>query len=383
MPTATTHRPPTRTPPKILSTSLFQPRIWLGMSLGNWLRLLTVNRWQVDWSRVPVMLAIIAWTIPLSLASLVVRLVHGPEIKRAKIDKPPIFIIGHWRSGTTLLHELLVLDQRHSYPTTYACVMPRLFVHTEWIAQKFFGFLLPGRRPMDNMATGWLKPQEDEFALCNLGVESPYRTLAFPNHPPQCQEYLTPEGMSPQATAEWKRVLDRFLRMIVCCSPGKRLVLKSPTHTARIKMLLEMFPDARFVHIVRDPFVVYPSTVHLWKTLYREQGMQVPQFDGLEEQVLDTFERMYEKYESERELIPEDHFCEVRYEDLVRDTLGEMRTIYERLGLDGFEQALPRLKEYLAANDGYQTNQYELSDEQRQVVSSRWHKFIVQYGYEA
>lgn len=381
MPAATSPSAPPRNPPRLLSTSLFQPRIWLGMSFRDWLGLLTINRWQIDWKRVPVALAIIGYTVPLSLLAVLARALLAGEINRTRIDKPPVFILGHWRSGTTLLHELLVLDERHAYPTTYTCIMPRLFMHTEWIAQRLFGFLVAGRRPMDNMTAGFNKPQEDEFALCNLGVDSPYRSLAFPNRPPLCQEYLSPGGLSPRQNEKWKQALERFLRMVTCRAKGKRLVLKSPTHTARIKTLLELFPDARFVHIVRDPHVVFPSTVHLWKTLYREHGMQVPNFAGLEEQVFETFARMYEKFENERSLIPADRFCEVRYEDLVRDTVGEMRTIYDHLGLGGFEQALPRLREYLAANDGYQTNQYELSDDQRRQISSRWRKFIAQYGY--
>ena len=38
----------------------------------------------------------------------------------------------------------------------------------------------------------------------------------------------------------------------------KRIVLKSPAHTARVRVLLELFPKARFVHIIRDPVVHLP-----------------------------------------------------------------------------------------------------------------------------
>src|SRR5687768_18104609 len=46
-----------------------------------------------------------------------------------------------------------------------------------------------------------------------------------------------------------------------------RSILKSPPHTCRVPTLLRLFPDARFVHIVRDPYAVYPSTLHLWRIL--------------------------------------------------------------------------------------------------------------------
>jgi hypothetical protein len=242
---------------------------------------------------------------------------------------------------------------------------------------------------MDNMPAGWDRPQEEEFALCNLGVPSPYLTIAFPNHGPQYEEYLTLDGLGPAELDRWKKALLTFLRQItylrqktntgeVAC---QRIVLKSPPHTCRIKTLLEIFPQARFVHIVRDPFVLYASTFNLWKTLYRKHGLQRPTYEGLEEHVLRTFERMYEKFEAERDRIAADRFCEVHYEELVRDPISCMRAIYEKLDLGDFEAILPALEQYVASTEGYQTNKYELSDEARRQVSRRWSDFIRRYGY--
>ena len=112
---------------------------------------------------------------------------------------------------------------------------------------------------MDNMEAGWDRPQEDEFALCNMGSPSPYLTIAFPNRPPQDQEYFDLEGLSPQARERWKRRLVWFLKCVTV-RRRKRIVLKSPPHTFRVKTLLELFPNARFVHIIRDPHVIFPST---------------------------------------------------------------------------------------------------------------------------
>ena len=133
---------------------------------------------------------------------------------------------------------------------------------------------------MDNMAAGWNHPQEDEFALCNMGARSPYLTIVFPNRPPQDQEYLDLERVSPEGLRRWKAKLRWFLQCITLRNP-KRIVLKSPPHTCRVKVLLEMFPKAKFVHIVRDPYVIFPSTVNLWKRLYRDEGLQMPNLRGL------------------------------------------------------------------------------------------------------
>ena len=233
---------------------------------------------------------------------------------------------------------------------------------------------------MDNMPLGFDRPQEDEFALCNMGIGSPYLTFAFSNRPPQDQEFLDMEGLSPRELARWKRAFLWFLKCVTVQDP-KRIVLKSPPHTGRIRVLLELFPDARFVHIVRDPYVLFPSTVHLWRQLYKVHGFQTPKCEGLEDYVFETFNRMYAAFDAQRGLIPKGRFSEIRYEDLVADPVRQMRRIYEELQLGGFDEALPALEEHVAATAGYKTNRYELPEETRDQITRRWGKFIEQYGY--
>lgn len=87
-------------------------------------------------------------------------------------------------------------------------------------------------------------------------------------------------------------------------------------------MLLDIFPQARFVHIVRDPYVVYPSTIHLHKALYRIHGLQRPTFEGLAEAVLSTYVDLYRKLDEGRDLVDPSRFYELRYEDLIADPEG-------------------------------------------------------------
>ncbi len=355
--------------------------IWAGSGFPAWIRLLARNGFRIHWS----VLHVVTYVTIVSMGHTLLRglqnLVYGRRIANTPIDQPPIFILGHWRTGTTLLHEFLALDERHVGPSTYECMEPNHFLLTEGLVSRWMPFFSLSVRPMDNMAAGFDRPQEDEFALCNLGLPSPYLTVAFPNNPPQYEEYLDLEGIPPRALARWKRVFRRFLQELTY-KHHKRLVLKSPTHSCRVKTLLELFPDARFVHIVRDPYVVFPSTVNLWKSLYITFGLQRPTFQGLEEHVYKTFDRVYDKIEEGKGLIDFDRFYELRYEDLVRDPVGQMATLYDHLGLVGFEQVLPKLQAHVANNAGYKTNRYQLGDEQRAEITRRWGSVIRQYGYE-
>jgi hypothetical protein len=355
--------------------------IWAGSGFPAWIRLLARNGFRIHWT----VLHVVTYVTIVSLGHTLLRglqnLVYGRRIANTPIDQPPIFILGHWRTGTTLLHEFLALDERHVGPSTYECMEPNHFLLTEGLVSRWMPFFSLSVRPMDNMAAGFDRPQEDEFALCNLGLPSPYLTVAFPNNPPQYEEYLDLEGIPPRALARWKRVFRRFLQELTY-KHHKRLVLKSPTHSCRVKTLLELFPDARFVHIVRDPYVVFPSTVNLWKSLYITFGLQRPTFQGLEEHVYKTFNRVYDKIEEGKGLIDFDRFYELRYEDLVGDPVGQMATLYDHLGLGGFEQVLPKLQAHVANNAGYKTNRYQLGDEQRAEITRRWGSVIRLYGYE-
>lgn len=354
--------------------------MWEGCDFFAWMRLLFRNRCAVHWSCWYIAAIITCVSFGHSLLRLLQEAIYGRRIRKAVIREQPIFIIGHWRTGTTLLHELMILDERHGFPTTYECLDPNHFLLTETFFTRWLRFLMPTRRPMDNMKAGFDRPQEDEFALCMVGQPSPYLTIAFPNRPPQCMEYLDMEGVPAGKLRAWKRAFMQFLKQVTFRNP-RRLVLKSPPHTARIKVLKEMFPEALFLHIVRDPYVVYPSTVNLWKTLFRTHGLQKPTNEGVEEMVLSIFTRMYDKLEEGKKLLDPKQFYELRYEDLTRDPVHELRKVYDHFQLGGFNAFLPRLQEYLATIKGYETNRYQLSDQERETITKRWGSVIERYGY--
>ncbi len=356
--------------------------IWEGSDLLSWLRLLARHRLAVSprhWYVAAIVTYVSAWH---SAVRQLQQAWLGDRPEHTPLVDDPVFIVGHWRTGTTLLHELLILDERHTYPNTYQCLCPQHFLISEWIFTRFFRWLLPSRRPMDNMPAGWDRPQEDEFALCMLGQPSPYQHIGFPNQPPKDEAAYDLRSLPPRLLRSWKETLQRFLRQ-VSFKDRRRLILKSPTHSFRIPILLELFPNARFVHIVRDPRAVFPSTLNLWKSLYLAHGLQTPTFAGLEEYVLDTFVRLYERLEDGRRQVPAGHFQEVRYEDLLADPAGQMRRIYDALGLGEFERVRPRIEQFMAAHAAYKTNRYPIvSPRWRSAIAERWGDVLRRYGYD-
>ena len=190
------------------------------------------------------------------------------------------------------------------------------------------------------------------------------------------------EGLSETQHSNWKTALMWFLRRVGMQTRGT-LVVKSPTHTARVKTLLELFPDSKFVLVVRNPHEVFASTVKLWSALRHSQSLQVTDNCDLEAKVFQDFETMFEAFERNRSLIPEGHLFETRFEDFVDSPAGEMERLYGELGLGGFERSRPAIESYFARRSDYQRGAYSLTPELRDEIGRRWGPFMKRYGYDA
>ena len=307
------------------------------------------------------------------------RAINDKHVRNTRLAGAPIFIVGHWRSGTTYVHELMSCDERFATPTTYQCFAANHFLLTEKWIPKLAWFIMPSRRPMDNVRVGWDAPQEDEFALCAMGIRSPYLRIAFPESGVTHQAWLDLDQLSSEQLDEWKQGLDLFLRRVTR-STGKRLILKSPTHTARIGLLREMYPGAKFIHIVRNPHSIYPSTLKLWSTLDEAQGMQLRRHE-IEDFIVDSFQRMYRAFDRDRIAIPDTDIIDLRYEDITARPLDEIERAYTALSLGDFETVRPMLERMTAANKDYRTNKYSPSEQQHEFVESNFGEYIQRYGY--
>lgn len=358
----------------------YTPRTWAGMRTGTLVSFLWDNSFRIH----PTRLAQAAVCLGISSFNSVVGplqdLIHGQAIRATSIEHPPIFILGHWRSGTTFLHELFMADVRYTTPTTHECFVPHHCLLTEWLFYNVMRVLLPANRPMDQVALGWDRPQEDEFAMCNLGVGSAYLRTGFPRRPSQYLEWLDFDGCTPDEVAKWKAGFHYFAQLVTH-RRGKRIVFKSPPHTARLALIREIFPAAKFIHLVRDPFTLFRSTCNLWTQMDDTQGFQKTDRDELREYVFTAFERMYRAYFAQSADLAPGQLCEIRYEDLAARPVDAMQQIYEQLELGEYESVRPALEAMVSQREGYRTSQYVLDDDTRSQIAERWRAYIERYGY--
>ncbi|HWZ64565.1 MAG TPA: sulfotransferase [Steroidobacteraceae bacterium] len=351
------------------------------MKLSAWLRLLRSQHFRVARNKWPAAVVTTAMTAGNSALGLLQSALFGERIRHAAIQPDPVFILGHYRTGTTHLHNLLALDERLAFPTTFECFAPHHCVLTDRLYPRLFAWLLPSRRVMDDMAMGLDRPQEDEMALVVSGVPSPYWSVGFQEEHVG-RRYLRLTAVSAEERERWEKAFLEFLRLVSFRQPAKPLVLKSPPHTARLAVLARLFPRARYLHLVREPLAVFASTVRLWG-VNRAINALAPWTEAqLEYEVLEGLPRMYQSFERDRAMIPPGQFHQLRYEDLVRDPLGSLEACYRNIGLGDFEFVRPRVAQYLAGLRDYRTNDYAVSPQGTAAIRAAWGALFRNWGYE-
>jgi hypothetical protein len=231
------------------------------------------------------------------------------------------------------------------------------------------------------MAQGIDLPAEDEFALCVSTALSPYLSWTFPRSRDHYNKYLTFEGVAENEILRWKAAFLRFLKKLTW-KYSRPLILKSPPHTARIRLLLELFPQAKFVHIHRDPYTVYRSTLHTWTTGPPFQCLQRPDFPDAEDRIIAAYKVMYDAYFDQRGLIPAGHLCEIAFENLEHDPIGQVEAVYDALGLPDFDAVRSRMEDYLRSIEAYRKNQLpELTEPLRRRLAREWGRSFEEWGY--
>ena len=365
---------------EFLTKNVFSPAA--GFTGPDWFRILAAHRFRVSPRYWPRALFISLNSIANSQASRREEREYAEQLKSVEIP-PPIFVLGHWRSGTTHLHNLLSRDTQFAYPTFYQSTQPHTFLTTEDRASKsrLLQSLSPKTRLIDNMEASFGAPMEDEVALCITTGLSPVMGWLFPHHIERYERYLTFRDVPSVEVARWKAGFQHFLRKLTL-KYGRPVILKSPPHTARIRLLLELFPDARFVHIHRHPYEVFRSYQRSARIMRQMLQVQVPKSIDFDEQAIRQYRVMYDAFFEDRHLVPAGRFVDIAYEALERDPIGQLELVYGQLGLEGFARARPRIENYLGSIANYSKSSLPVIEPTlRSRIDAEWKRAFDQWGY--
>jgi omega-hydroxy-beta-dihydromenaquinone-9 sulfotransferase len=293
----------------------------------------------------------------------------------------PLFIIGHWRSGTTHLYNVLSRDPQFGYVPPLAVGLPWDMLGLGNVLRPLLERALPEHRYIDNVVVKPDSPQEDEIALANMSPLSFYHGLYFPRRfDENFRRGLFFDGCTPAEIDRWKRRFVYFLEKISHQQGGRRLLIKNPVYSARVAMLRQIWPDARFIHIHRDPRAVFVSALNFYRILLAKLALQPYDHIDIEKLVLDTYPRIMQTLLDETADLPPDRFIEIGFEDFEREPLEAVERIYHALNISGLEEARPRFTAYLDSVQGYAKNRYRMTDDTRRQVEQAWAPFVARWG---
>jgi hypothetical protein len=313
------------------------------------------------------------------------KLAYDRKAANVKLEEPPVFILGHWRSGTTHLHNLLCQDPEASYVTTYQSVFPdqTLSSGARFLFKNIMKMLIPINRKGDNVKLGADYPQEEEFTLSARNPASYYYFWYFPEFMMQYfDEFLTFDTTEEKLK---NKIIDDYARVInkaMLYSGKKRFLSKNPVHTGRIPFLLSMYPDAKFIYIHRNPVDVILSTRHFFSKMLPGLTLHKVDYDKLNSDIYKIYNRLVKQYIDTREMIPEGNLLEVRYDDLTTDSMTVIEDIYQTFKFENSESSLPIINAYAESKKGYVKNKYAIKRELLDEILQHTDFAMKRWNYE-
>lgn len=304
------------------------------------------------------------------------------KLSKFKFEKQPLFILGHWRSGTTLLHNLLCKAPSAGYLTTYQSTFPNN-LGSKWLFKTFMKANMPDKRPSDNVKLNIDFPQEDEFAFCNSQADGYYKFFYFPlNYKLYYERAIHHKKLTEQEINNWYKSYDKVLKKAVLNSKGEQLIVKNPVNTARVNKILKLYPNAKFLYIYRNPLTVFYSTQKFFQKLFPSLWLNSCDHAFIDEMIFDVYKKLMHDYQDQKALIPPENLIELKFETFEKNPIEEIKRIYDDLLNDDFEAAKPYFTEYFDSLSGYKKNKYSVSKSSVNRIMKEWAYFMDLYDYK-
>ena len=310
------------------------------------------------------------------------RLLFSRRLSRTVLPKSPVFILGHWRSGTTLLHNAMAQDKQFAFINTFQSVFANQFFGSRWLFKPVMRLLMPEKRPADNVLLSPELPQEEGIALSNINSFGFYNFFYFPRDWKAIYaRYVSGKASSTTEMQGYYRQYKKLIAQSLIEYHRQEFISKFPPFTGSIKHLLAMFPEAKFIYIYRNPLLVFRSTVNFFETTHEALKLQPFSRLEFEEMVFELYEMLIRDYEEQKALIPEHHLVEIRYEDFEADPMSGLKHIYAALGIQGFEESVPAFETYLNQQKRYEKAEHSFNSDDINKIAGRLAFAFELYGY--
>ncbi|MBW8825841.1 MAG: sulfotransferase [Acidobacteria bacterium] len=250
-----------------------------------------------------------------------------PECLQAPLA-PQVVVIGLPRSGTTALHQLLGADPRFQWIPAWMANRPRPRPDRDtWDDDPTYRARMEAYRTNGPNILHDVAPTDPEECITVMQQSFVSMTWVSSQAVPAYHDWFIDTDERPS----YLRYADN-LRLIGADAGDAPWLLKNPSHTFGLAAMLETFPDARFVHIYRDPAASIVSGCSLIASMGIGEGTFTPEELGAHR--LRIWSLAAERMDVARAGRPDRQFCDVDYRDFVADPLAAAHGIYKQLDLE-------------------------------------------------
>lgn len=311
------------------------------------------------------------------------RAIYGRRARKISFENnPPIFILGHWRSGTTHLHYAFSRDPKLGYLSNFQTFLYTVALLSKTWLRPVVSRFMPETRPQDNVKVDADAPAEEEQPLSMVSLCTGIHSFFFGRETAYFEKYTLFQGISAEEKAGWQEDYNHVLQQIALYNGTNNLVLKNPWNTPRVQELLELYPEAKFVFIHRNPYDVFLSTRHLMRKMISSQYLQFISMRQEEDRVIEWGKAIYERYIAQRSMIPEGNLVEVRFDVFEQNGYAEMERIYDELNLPGWQNAKGPIADYFESVKGYKKNRFrKLRPDLEQRIKKEWKTIFDTWNY--
>ncbi|MFO8234064.1 MAG: sulfotransferase [Bacteroidales bacterium] len=320
---------------------------------------------------------------------LIERKKYKEYVDNIEPDNSPVFIIGHWRSGTTYTHLLLSQDPNFFFQSKYQNFFSDNFLTTEQFFKPVLSKFINMFQPIKHWKSSISKtmdldtPSESDTALIAEISEFTYHWAhLFPKaYEEYFNKFLFLEDISEQELSDWKNTMQTLLNKVYLKNNNGRLLIKNPGDTARIKHLLDIYPGAKFIFLHRDPYEVFYSNLKLWSQVQKTVSLQSISEKEKKDIVLNVYRKLHQKYFEEKKLLNSNQLIEISHKELVEYPVQTLQDIYKKLELPGFDKARPLFKEYLENHSTWRKSEYNFNREDIRDINRHWDDAFDIWGY--
>jgi len=277
---------------------------------------------------------------------------------------------------------MFMQDRSFGYTSIFQSVLPEImltFEKTFTPPLQFVSRLFRLQNHFHRIPLTWKDfPGEEDVALTALlqTDASQWGSLFPANYNNYLEKNILMTNVSLTEIEGWKRKYLFLLKKISMNNNQKQLVLKNPPNTARIKLLYSLFPEAKFIHIMRNPLQVFASNRKFWSVIKKNYALGTTRSINTDNIILGSYAAIMQKYQEEKKMLPPDQLVEIRYEDFIAQPVQTLHHLYKRLNLGNFELTKQSMIDFAGQQKKYRTLQHNLDEEIKQRVLSEWDPYI-------